>query len=210
LPCRSGQSTGLEQSRQRAQSKVREYLSVANCLQGLQLVSQSLFGISMYHATLGPDESWLRTGQIPTATDIDQDVLIQKFVVVDNSTNEILGTVFFDLFGRENKFPGAAHFTVQCGCARTSVQAQGSGNADSPLSEKQQLPIVALVFHFKAPSGGSSADLAHTLLSLREVETLHHEWGHALHSLLSKTRFQHLSGTRGGSDFVEVSSSSAE
>jgi mitochondrial intermediate peptidase len=38
------------------------------------------------------------------------------------------------------------------------------------------------------------------------VETLHHEWGHALHSLLSRTTFQHLSGTRGGVDFVEVPS----
>lgn len=37
-----------------------------------------------------------------------------------------------------------------------------------------------------------------------QVETLHHEWGHALHSLLSQTTFQHLSGTRGGPDYIEV------
>jgi hypothetical protein len=41
-------------------------------------------------------------------------------------------------------------------------------------------------------------------MSHSELEVLFHEFGHALHSLLSKTQFQHLSGTRGAMDFVEV------
>lgn len=39
-----------------------------------------------------------------------------------------------------------------------------------------------------------------------EVETLFHEFGHALHSLLSQTEFQHLSGTRAQLDYVETPS----
>ena len=41
---------------------------------------------------------------------------------------------------------------------------------------------------------------------MSDLETLYHEWGHALHSLFSRTIFQHLSGTRGAVDFVEVPS----
>jgi intermediate peptidase len=40
----------------------------------------------------------------------------------------------------------------------------------------------------------------------QEVETLFHEFGHALHSLLSRTNFQHMSGTRASMDFVETPS----
>jgi len=189
---------------------------VENCLQGLQLVSETLFGISLRRETIRPYEGWLQNSSSKNSSlsDLDrastEDNLIQKYTVVDESSGEVLGTVYFDLFGRDNKFPGAAHFTVQCGCSRTHVQTQEGKVAftASHLRVEKQLPIVALVFHFKAPPTaqiGADSALKHCLLSLKEVETLHHEWGHALHSLLSKTRFQHLSGTRGGSDFVEVS-----
>ena len=45
-----------------------------------------------------------------------------------------------------------------------------------------------------------------TELSINDVRTLFHEFGHALHSLLSNVRFRGLSGTRVFSDFVEFPS----
>jgi len=42
------------------------------------------------------------------------------------------------------------------------------------------------------------------LLSHSELETLLHEFGHVLHSVLGRTQFQHLSGTRSVADVVEV------
>ncbi|CAM9807858.1 unnamed protein product, partial [Hapterophycus canaliculatus] len=70
-----------------------------------------------------------------------------------------------------------------------------------------QLPTVVLVCNFglpepPQPSGGSRArskdhseeDGEHgRLMSHSEVETLFHEFGHALHSLLSRTELQHVS-----------------
>jgi peptidyl-dipeptidase Dcp len=60
-------------------------------------------------------------------------------------------------------------------------------------------PIVTNVCNFTRPSGGAPA-----LLSLEEVETLYHELGHGLHSLLSRIHYRSLGGIP--RDFVELPS----
>ena len=74
-------------------------------------------------------------------------------------------------------------------------------------SQAFQPSCTTLVMNYSRPSASHHAadDYGGPLLSLMEVETLHHEWGHLLHSLLSRTSFQHLSGTRTAMDFSEVS-----
>jgi intermediate peptidase len=194
-------------SRTRAQAKITVSVCLLACSVGLRLICRVLWGWVLEHGPLGAHEGWLNTAAKDTS---QEDARLQKYVVRAARTGTVVGTVYLDLYARDSKFPGSAQFTVQCGCVRTHINAAskpGTGanhGTASGLVQHTQLPIVALVFHFKAPS--TPVDCArHTLLSLQEVETLHHEWGHALHSLLSKTRFQHLSGTRGGTDFVEVS-----
>ena len=107
---------------------------------------------------------------------------IRKFSFT-HSTKGSLGVMYLDLFPRPNKYGHAAHFTVRCGC-------RSAHNND-----EHQLPIIALVCNF------NDERLSHS-----EVETLFHEFGHALHSLLSRTTFQHLSGTRAAMDFIETPS----
>ncbi len=62
-------------------------------------------------------------------------------------------------------------------------------------------PIVTNVFNFTRPAGETPS-----LLSWDEVSTLFHEFGHALHGLLSNSTYPSLSGTDVPRDFVELPS----
>ncbi len=81
-----------------------------------------------------------------------------------------------------------------------------SGAWMGSLRDQQRLtgevtPIIVNVMNFaKAPKGKP------TLLSLDDARTLFHEFGHALHGLLSKVTYPMLSGTRVERDFVELPS----
>ncbi|MGZ5867308.1 MAG: M3 family metallopeptidase, partial [Xanthobacteraceae bacterium] len=62
-------------------------------------------------------------------------------------------------------------------------------------------PLVLNVMNFsKAPAGEP------TLLSFDDARTLFHEFGHALHALLSDVTYPMISGTRVATDFVELPS----
>ncbi len=81
-----------------------------------------------------------------------------------------------------------------------------SGAWMSGLRDQQKLtgdvrPIIVNVMNFaKAPKGQP------TLLSFDDVRTLFHEFGHALHGLLSDVTYPLISGTNVARDFVELPS----
>ena len=71
----------------------------------------------------------------------------------------------------------------------------------SRLGGKKVTPVITNVFNFTKPTSGTPA-----LLSLEEVSTLFHEFGHGLHGLLSNCTYEKLSGTSVAWDFVELPS----
>lgn len=95
------------------------------------------------------------------------------------------GLLYTDYFARAEKHGGAWMGSLR-------VQER----LDAPV-----LPIVYLVANFaRAPEG------ADTGLSIDEARTLFHEFGHALHALLSDTRYPSQAGTAVARDFVEFPS----
>lgn len=111
---------------------------------------------------------------------------VQAFEVQDAKTGKTLGLFYADFFPRESKRAGAW---------MTLFRDQGLSRGEL------KNPQVSIVCNFTRPTHGTPA-----LLNLQEVLTLFHEFGHALHGLLSQCRYKSLSGPQVFWDFVELPS----
>ncbi|MBP3251667.1 MAG: M3 family metallopeptidase [Prevotella sp.] len=84
------------------------------------------------------------------------------------------------------------------------TEYQGQYIKPLPTSPKEGVnvrPHVSVVMNLTKPTDGKPA-----LLTLGEVETFLHEFGHSLHGMFANTRFESLSGTNVWWDFVELPS----
>lgn len=111
---------------------------------------------------------------------------VKVYEVYTEKNHEFVGLFYTDFFPRESKNGGAW---------MTTYFDQGL------MSGEVHRPHVAIVCNF-TPSSQTSP----SLLTFDEVSTLFHEFGHALHGLLSQCRYRSLSGTSVYWDFVELPS----
>ncbi len=112
-------------------------------------------------------------------------------VVSDSKTGEPLGLFYLDMFPRPGKFNHFAQFSI-------------IGARRLPNGHRQR-PTVALICNFPTPGKDQPS-----LLSPDDVETLFHEFGHVLHSVLTQVDFFRFSGTNVPRDFVEAPSQMLE
>ncbi|WP_447635846.1 M3 family metallopeptidase [Flavobacterium microcysteis] len=97
-----------------------------------------------------------------------------------------VGILYMDFFPRASKRGGAW---------MTSYRSQKT------VDGKRKAPVISIVCNFTKPSGDTPA-----LLTFDEVTTFFHEFGHALHGLLSNVTYKSLAGTSVPRDFVELPS----
>src|SRR5690606_16730833 len=71
----------------------------------------------------------------------------------------------------------------------------------STVDGKRVAPVISIVCNFTKPVGDQPA-----LLTFDEATTLFHEFGHALHGLMSNVKYRSLAGTSVSHDFVELPS----
>ena len=106
----------------------------------------------------------------------------RAFEVRDQATGNTMGTLFVDLYPRADKYNHAAVWPFR---------------GVSTLAGR--LPAAGMVVNFNRQG-----------LTLDELDTLLHEFGHALHTLLSTTRYASQAGTNVQRDFVEAPSQMLE
>jgi peptidyl-dipeptidase Dcp len=109
-----------------------------------------------------------------------------KVFEVKDADGSHIGILYVDYFPRASKRGGAWMNAYRKQCV---------------VNGKEITPIVCNVCNFTKPTGDKPS-----LLTLEEVQTLFHEFGHALHGLLSKCTYRKVSGTDVPRDFVELPS----
>ncbi len=109
----------------------------------------------------------------------------QEVFEVKEADGRHVGILYMDYFARESK---------QGGAWMNDLRSQS--RLDGEVT-----PIVTNNFNFPPPTDDSPS-----LLSFGDAQTLFHEFGHALHGLLSDVTYRSLSGTNTPNDFVEFPS----
>lgn len=109
-----------------------------------------------------------------------------KTFEVKEADGSHIGILYADYFPRESKRGGAW---------------MNSYRKQSRLGGERVTPVISNAGNFSKPTGDKPA-----LLSFEEVNTMFHEFGHALHGLLSDCTYETLSGTSVPRDFVELPS----
>ena len=111
---------------------------------------------------------------------------VEAFQVTD-ADGSFIGVLTTDYFPRESKRGGAWMNNIR----EEYVTADG----------QMVRPIIVNVGNFNKPTADTPS-----LLSLDNVETMFHEFGHALHGLLTQCSYRTVSGTSVARDFVELPS----
>ena len=134
---------------------------------------------------------------------------------VFNTTNKLWGLNFREIFDIDTYHPDAriwevtdkdgTHLAIFIGDYYTRSNKRGgawmsSFKGQSNLDGRQR-PIVVNVCNFPAPVGDNPS-----LLSFENAVTLFHEFGHAMHGILTDVTYERMAGTSGPRDFIELPS----
>lgn len=111
---------------------------------------------------------------------------VEAFEVTD-ADGSLIGVIYFDSYAR----PGQKRNGAWMGSFRKQQVYKG----------EFVHPLIYNVGNYNPPTNGKPA-----LMTLDQVETMFHEFGHGLHGLLSKCNYYGLSGTAVARDFVELPS----
>jgi thimet oligopeptidase len=116
---------------------------------------------------------------------------LQFYTVSDAKTGQPLGLFYLDMFPRDGKYNHFAQFGI----------IEGKLLPDG----KYQRPVCALICNFPPPQPDKPSLMSHD-----EVETIFHEFGHAMHTILTQAKYSRFSGTSVPQDFVEAPSQMLE
>ena len=160
-----------------APDMLRPYFELSQVQKGVLGLATKLYGIT-----------FKRNDNLPV---YQKDVIAYDVYDKDGA---FLAILLVDFFPRESKKGGAwmTNYRDESCNAPTHVKV---------MPNNSNRPVVSVTTNFTKPTADTPA-----LLTLGEVETFLHEFGHALHGIFAMTHYASLSGTSVYWDFVELPS----
>ena len=162
---------------------VRPYFALDSVLQGAFGVAGKLYGLTFAERT-----------DLPL-----YDPEARSFEVKDGG--QTIGILYMDFHPRASKRSGAWMTEFRGQQRRYNFELKNSKFEIQNSELENVIPIISVVCNFTKPTADKPS-----LLNFDESETLFHEFGHALHGLLSKCTYPSLAGTNVPRDFVELPS----
>ena len=116
---------------------------------------------------------------------------LKLYAVIDEDSGAPLGMLYMDLFPRAGKFHHFANFSI--------IYGKRLENG------KYQRPTTELICNFPPSTKDGPALMSHD-----DVTTIFHEFGHAMHAILTQAKYVRFAGTNVPRDFVEAPSQMLE
>jgi len=152
------------------ESAISQYFPSENVINGIFNIYQNFLGLTFKKVT--PQWSW------------HEDVYLIE--IYCQSSSELLGYLFLDLYTRPNKYPHA--------CVAEQI-------GSSAVGDKNKTSVAVLITNFQKPSQDTPSLLKHN-----DIVTFFHEFGHAMHFVLGRTKHASHAGFNVSCDFAEVPS----
>ncbi|CAI5760791.1 unnamed protein product [Candida verbasci] len=177
---------------------ISQYFTIGNVIAGFSKLCKQLFNISLVPVPTQIGETWDNTR-------------VRKIKAVDHSNDKTLGFIYLDLWSTVQP----SHFTIVCSRRLNVTESREEIRKQSQIIDDYQLPVISVICNFDNGTKKSNSLIGRfagvdntkpTLLTLDQVDTIFHEMGHAMHSMIGRTELHNLSGTRCSTDFVELPS----
>ncbi len=163
--------------------ELSKYFEVEQVAKGLLTILSKLYGLEFKEIPA------VKPGEGPVGSDSVWHDDVRIIEVMDG--DDKLGRIYLDLYPRDGKYKHAAMFEIRGG------KRLADGSYVSPIS--------ALVCNFPKSEPGQPGLMTHD-----QVTTFFHEFGHALHHVLTQQELATYSGTNTARDFVEAPSQMLE
>jgi thimet oligopeptidase len=116
---------------------------------------------------------------------------LRLYAVIDKNSEAPLGMFYMDMFPRPGKYNHFANFPI--------IDGKRLENG------RYQRPTTSLICNFPPPTKDGPSLMTHS-----DVTTIFHEFGHAMHAILTQAKYARFAGTNVPQDFVEAPSQMLE